>query len=457
MSRLNEREIARKLAERDKLEPPAGLLDRIKSEIPPSIPIGIGTPEAENHRSMPPRQRWLIAASLVVMVGAGLLALQVRMQATPVRETARSESILQRADRTPPSLPASPPPAARMSLPREAKPLAGAGRVLPPPPQPKPFLRQEAAGKSLGAIAPSAESGVEDGVVGGVPGGFAGGGEVQREPAPPMQPRAMPESAPAPAVPPQAPRGEAVSEAAPQRSAEALEVRERAKSSNAAVSRPAGVDPFKEALRQRLSTFEVDSGTASYMVARRSLLDGGLPDPGSIRVQEMVSSFDQDVAVKAEGAPTPFVQGSGYRLLRFDLSGLPSGARVQVDFNPAVVERYRLLGSGTTALYEIELRPGAPRDGRVATLRSGGRTGWERELALSALAPSWRAASPGFRLAALVAEFAEILQGSPWARADLAEIAREVRQDLPQSAKTSELADLMERAARIQRVRGGEE
>ena len=89
MSRWNEREIARKLAERDELEPPPGLLEKIKSEIPPMIPAGTGVPEIDRRPSMPPRQRWLIAASVVTMIGAGLLVLH-RTEVPPVEETARS-------------------------------------------------------------------------------------------------------------------------------------------------------------------------------------------------------------------------------------------------------------------------------------------------------------------------------------------------------------------------------
>lgn len=89
MSRWNEREIARKLAERDDIEPPEGLLEKIKSEIPPVVNVG---PRAvgENVRPFPPLpasreprpRKWLLAASLVATLGGGLIALQV-MQRTP--------------------------------------------------------------------------------------------------------------------------------------------------------------------------------------------------------------------------------------------------------------------------------------------------------------------------------------------------------------------------------------
>ena len=127
------------------------------------------------------------------------------------------------------------------------------------------------------------------------------------------------------------------------------------------------------------------------------------------------------------------------------------GAPVEVTFNPAVVARYRLVGDGTTGLYEIELRPGAPRAGRMATLRLVDPPGNVREVALSDFASSWKKASPAFRLAALAARFGEILGGSPGTRKELDEIARQVRKaakELPASARAAELADRVEKAAR---------
>jgi Ca-activated chloride channel family protein len=703
MSRLNEREIARKLAEREELEPPAGLLEKIKSEIPPSIPVGTLAPEAETRSPMAPRQRWLMAASVVTMIGAGLLALQVRMQVAPVAETARSESFLRKQDQAREAAPSGPPPAARMSPPQDAKPFLEAEQAPPPPPPPPPPLSRTEMDKlkSLGYVGSSVEGGVEGGVaggvVGGVPGGVIGGdANAAPKPSPSVQPLEVPESVPAsaPAMAPQVMEKKVrlaeTADDAPLRAGEAASAApEAAKPYSDVRFKSAGVNPFKDTATQRLSTFGLDVDTASYTVARRYLADGNLPDPRSIRVEEFVNFFDYgdpaprygDFAIKAEGAPTPFVQGPRYRLLRFNLRGreirmdnrrpvvltfvidvsgsmadenrlglvkqslsllldqlrptdriglvvfgdtarvlqeptgdreeirraiarlIPEGstnteeglkvgyevadrsfranamnrivlcsdgvanvgrtgpnsilgrigrearrgielttlgfgmgnyndhlmetladkgdgryayidtldearrvlveelagtlmtiakdAKAQVEFNPAVVARFRLLGyenraiaderfrdnsvdagevgagAGVTALYEVELRPEAPRDGLVATLhlryRSpeiGNVTEMERKLYLSELAPSWQAASPGLRLAALVAELAEILKGSPWATADLAEVARQMRaaqQGLPKSAKTSELVELVEKAARIKGMGASEQ
>jgi hypothetical protein len=133
---------------------------------------------------------------------------------------------------------------------------------------------------------------------------------------------------------------------------------------------------------------------------------------------------------------------------------------VEVELNPEVVERYRMLGEenraaagerGVTVLYEVELRADLPPQGRVATLRLRNPTGPEGALDLSGLAPSWEKASPEFRLTVLAAELAEILKGAA-AKRNLAEIAREAREigrQLPKSAGATDLADLAEKAARI--------
>jgi hypothetical protein len=208
--------------------------------------------------------------------------------------------------------------------------------------------------------------------------------------------------------------------------------------------------PFADAAAHPVSTFRLDAGKP--------------PDVGSIRDDGPTRYYDFDafeempvqgnVAITVEGAPTPFLHGSRFRLLRFHIDGAPTGAPVEVTFNPAVVARYRLVGAGTTGLYEIELRPGAPRAGRVATLRLVDPPGNAREVALSDFARSWEKAPPRFRLAALAARFGEILGGSPGTRKELDEIARQVRKagrKLPASARAAELADQVEKAARARK------
>ena len=72
--------------------------------------------------------------------------------------------------------------------------------------------------------------------------------------------------------------------------------------------------PYTDPDEDRVSTFALDIDTASYGIAQRSIREGGLPDPGTVRVEEWVNAFDHDYprpddeafAVIADGAPTPF-------------------------------------------------------------------------------------------------------------------------------------------------------
>ncbi|EGX60006.1 lipoprotein [Streptomyces zinciresistens K42] len=80
----------------------------------------------------------------------------------------------------------------------------------------------------------------------------------------------------------------------------------------------------------RLSTFALDVDTASYGYARRTLAEGRLPDPATVRPEEFVNSFRQDYdrpdgdgfTVTVEGART----GRGtWSLVRVGLATRPSG------------------------------------------------------------------------------------------------------------------------------------
>ncbi|MBN2147544.1 MAG: von Willebrand factor type A domain-containing protein [Anaerolineales bacterium] len=120
-------------------------------------------------------------------------------------------------------------------------------------------------------------------------------------------------------------------------------------------------------------------------------------------------------------------------------------ARVQIDFNADVVAYYRLIGyenraiadqdfrndyidageigagHSVTALYAVQMRPGA--EGRIATIQmrwedpdtyevreiNGNFNTWD-------LYPSFEEADPHYQLAVLVSQFAELLRQSPWAQ-----------------------------------------
>jgi Ca-activated chloride channel family protein len=160
-------------------------------------------------------------------------------------------------------------------------------------------------------------------------------------------------------------------------------------------------------------------------------------------------------------------------------------AKVQVDFNPEVVSRYRLVGfenraiadedfrddtvdageigagHSVTALYEFKLHPDA--SGQIATvyLRWGDPethevTELNKEFPSTELAGSFSAANPHFQWDVIVVEYAEILLGSYWAEgstlAGVLEEAQRVGGNLAEDPDVSEFVELVKRAAQITRA-----
>ena len=72
----------------------------------------------------------------------------------------------------------------------------------------------------------------------------------------------------------------------------------------------------------------MDVDTASYTVARRFIMDGNLPLPEAVRVEEFVNYFDhgyeppeeEAFAIHIEGSPSPF-GGPNHLLMRVGLKG----------------------------------------------------------------------------------------------------------------------------------------
>ena len=164
------------------------------------------------------------------------------------------------------------------------------------------------------------------------------------------------------------------------------------------------------------------------------------------------------------------------------LQVIAKDAKVQVDFNPDVVSRYRLLGyenrrvadedfrndavdagevgagHSVTALYELKLRDDA--DGALATVMlryedpdTGEVSELSREFQRSELAAGFEEASPRFQMAAVVAEYAELLRGSYWAQdGSLSAVVPEamrVRDLLAEDISVAEFADLSARTEKV--------
>lgn len=154
--------------------------------------------------------------------------------------------------------------------------------------------------------------------------------------------------------------------------------------------------------------------------------------------------------------------------------------KIQVDFDPDVVESYRLLGfenravldddfrndnvdagelgagHQVTAIYELKLVDD-PRGNRLGTASLR----WEDpetrdvretrlELATSIIEDRWSNTSDDFRLAVTVAAFAEILRGSPFADdVSLNQVAEEAEAIAGRDDEVRELVDLIREADRL--------
>jgi Ca-activated chloride channel family protein len=79
-----------------------------------------------------------------------------------------------------------------------------------------------------------------------------------------------------------------------------------------------GTNPMIDTSEDHLSTFAIDVDTASYAIARRKIIEGHLPPPASVRVEEFVNYFKYDYespksdapfAVHMDMAPSPFTKG----------------------------------------------------------------------------------------------------------------------------------------------------
>jgi Ca-activated chloride channel family protein len=178
-----------------------------------------------------------------------------------------------------------------------------------------------------------------------------------------------------------------------------------------------------------------------------------------------------------------------YRLFSEELTGtlqtVALDARAQVEFDPASVSAYRLVGyenraiadrdftddtveagaigagHSVTALYAVRLSDDVGRQARLATVRlrwtdpdDGRADELARDVRTGDLVHQFGAADPYFRFDAVVASTAEVLRGSPWAGhvrlADIAEVAFHESEALPPTDEVHAFLDLLDRLVRME-------
>lgn len=158
-------------------------------------------------------------------------------------------------------------------------------------------------------------------------------------------------------------------------------------------------------------------------------------------------------------------------------------AKVQVEFNPDVISRYRLIGyenrdvadddfrndavdagelgpgHSVTALYEVKFEADADPQATALTVymrwedpNTGEVTEINRSVARADFSEDFAASDPRFQMTAVVAQYAEILRQSYWAKdagttlADVARDAQRIAEYLPRDNDVQEFAQLAGRA-----------
>lgn len=388
MNANNNEELEKKLSSIQSPQPPEGLLERIKADIPQPLEVAPAPAKRSWVHSWPLR----VAATLVVVLGAAIVGREAMKQETLVPAPAR-EAAPQSAPATPmydanapvpevafdqqakevargaaTSGATSPEPVRNQKLqfeavqetqvmaqtPAEVPPVAfeskneadkkvtvtaaaplaldaayPASSLPPPPPPPRPAapVLSQGAGRS-----DARAKGVEGGIVGGVVGGVVGSAPSAAEALTVERPRS----------------------AAPERRSFTRDEAQRTPGSTGGSAEPNaqpygdvfyrdyGTNPFVDTEDDRFSTFAMDVDTASYTVVRRYLRDGNVPPPEAVRTEELLNYFDYsdaaprrgDFALYAEGAPSPFVKGERYGVLRF---GIRAREVSRIERKPAVL------------------------------------------------------------------------------------------------------------------------
>lgn len=164
------------------------------------------------------------------------------------------------------------------------------------------------------------------------------------------------------------------------------------------------------------------------------------------------------------------------------LQTIAKDVKIQVDFDPKVVRSYRLMGyenrdiadrdfrndqkdagevgagHSVTALYEVKLHPG--KQGKAATVfirykdpENNKVTEFNKSIDTGRFGKSFETASDSFKLAACVAEFAEIMKNSYWAKEskiqDVLTVVKSLGANYKDNPDVKELINLMATAERL--------
>jgi hypothetical protein len=411
MTRNRKADLQRKLTMAPVAKPPAGLADRIKSDIPRHLAFQPEKERAQLRKSAMFNLR--IAASIILLVSSLYLALHLLSRNGANLDT---HSMMASKDAAAPArvavaLPNTPPApgSARVPEPTDLPPLP---RVPPPTSiAAQPTHERIAEAKHEESVAMSKGTPVYVADAGQTPPITESTSIVNAVPAAPM-------AAPAPAA------------EAPAITAEGgAPARERtfAKSSAASPSeaRDAAAPQARNfyAMQEAISHGETPRDADAYAFVQHFAAPERKP---------------ADLRVELEASATPLDPNKWLLRVSVDAPGKTS-APIDLTFGDAIATHRALTGSvaaNETALYEIEFKPNAKTEETIATIRAGDAKNTLRVADLR----HWNDASPRMKRASLAAAWARV----PQSRKQTEEIVAKARE-----AHIDELADIAEQSVRI--------
>lgn len=212
---------------------------------------------------------------------------------------------------------------------------------------------------------------------------------------------------------------------------------------------PPSSDPFVSVADHPVSSFAMNTDTASYDEVHDAIIRNRMPSRDSLKIEGLINAFAYDDPTRAPGALFGASIEIGqcpwqpeHRLARIAVRARPGvgivaeDVRTEVAFVPAAVKSYRLLGydqeassipgrgetiaggRAATALYEVIPASSVLGPGELLTLRlryrpSSGQGEQLVQFVGRDLRSNASLESTDFRFAAAVAEFAMVLRGSP--------------------------------------------
>ncbi len=512
MSPNKKADLQRKLTLAPVPKPPAGLAERIKSEIPADLRFDTERERRRFSQSMSFNIR--IAASILLLVSSAYLCIRL----LSIDHETRSAMRQAQAPSTTVSFDSNAPaPAVAVAPPSAAKTLTVPIEPAKAQPRPAPVLVAENREQYAATVAENARDEEqnlqvsryskkkEDVAVVSVPKPMdemrqrsaaeteaapsrelAGGRLADTAKVATVVPSpAAAASAPAPAPPPVAPAPPPVAQA-PASAAKQYDM--------------AGVDFVQEAkaadldLRRPSTLFGISVDHEAFDRVKSQLEAGERPAASSVNVEALANYFagpaphsSREVKLEVEGSPAPLPNASDRLILRFTIdtatadvpvgASLPpiaTNASLMIEFDSKSVASFRRLGGSSTfhteksllkntsvtAVYEIELKPHAWPQERVVTVRVKYRSAVdakEHEIAHMLkrrdMAPTWAAASRRHRLASLAAMWGESLKESA-SDDEIARRAEELSRQEPEDVRARELAAAVTASARLRGTSG---